>query len=176
MQSQEHGFYVNIIRMGGSFVVRRTYRPHSNQEPKFQALSRLIFGRNDYKDYSMFQKRIVTSNSPVTSVVVDGTPYYYFHSAALGDCRLIQIAEDANLTPAPKPYATKPLSKGEKLEMLMDCGERLHQRYWLFYRQYDALPESDWKARKAIFAKMESVNNASTRLIKKIKHLVCESR
>lgn len=124
----------------------------------------------------MFQKRIVTSNSPVTSVSIDVTPHHYFHSEALGKCRAILIAEDENLTPAAKPYATKPLSKGEKLEMLMDCGERLHQRYWSLYRQYDALPDSDWKGRKALFSRMEQVNNASTRLIKKIKQVVCESR
>jgi hypothetical protein len=123
----------------------------------------------------MKDKRIVVTDSPVTTINVAGTPHHYFHSAKLGKVRAIRIAENENLAPGSKHYATKPLSKGEKLEALMDCGERLHQRYWSFYRQYDALPESDWKARKALFARMERVNDASTRLIKKIKLLVCES-
>lgn len=45
----------------------------------------------------MFQKRIVTSNSPVTSVSIDGTPHHYFHSEALGKCRAILIADSENL-------------------------------------------------------------------------------
>jgi hypothetical protein len=123
----------------------------------------------------MEEHRIVASNVPVTTIRVAGKPHHYFHSKALGKVRAIRIAENENLAPGSKHYATKPLSKGEQLEMLMDCGERLHKRYWSLYCQYDALPESDWKARKALFARMERVNDASTRLIKKIKLLVCES-
>lgn len=124
----------------------------------------------------MKEKRIVTSNAPVTTICVQGTKHHYFHSDRYGRCRAIQIADDVNLTPAVKPYATKPLSKGEKLEALMDCGERLHKRYFLLWTEYDALPESDWKARKALFAKMDAINDASIRVSRKIGLLFTESR
>ena len=124
----------------------------------------------------MKEHRIVASNAIVTPVIIGVTPHHYFHSEKLGKCRAILIAPDENLASVAKPYATKPLSKGEQLEMLMDCGERLHQRYFLLYTQYDALTDSDWKARKALLVKMNAVNDASTRLTKKIKLLVCESR
>ena len=123
------------------------------------------------KDY-----RIVASNAPVTTIQVAGTPHHYFHSERLGKVRAIRIAENENLTSPAKPYATKPLSKGEQLEALMDCGERLHKRYWSLYVQYDALPESDRKGRKALFAKMEAVNDASIRVSRKIGLLFTESR
>lgn len=124
----------------------------------------------------MKEHRIVTSNAPVTCLLVDGTPHHYFHSEKLGKCRAIQIAENENLEPGSKHYATKPLSKGEKLEMLMDCGERLQKRYWLFWAEYDALPESDRKSRNAIFAKMENVHRASNRITQRICHLLVEKR
>jgi hypothetical protein len=150
--------------------------PTSDKEPKFQALSRLIFGRIIQENYSMFYERIVTSNAPVTSVNVDGRPHHYFHSEKLGKCRALVISEDVNLGHAPGPYATKPLGKGEQLESLMDCGERLHKRYWSLWIEYDALPESDNKGRKALLAKMDMVNDASIRVSRKIGLLFSESR
>lgn len=124
----------------------------------------------------MKEYRIVASNAPVTSVTIGVTPHHYFHSKKLGKCRLIHIADDVNLTPAPKPHATKPLSKGEQLEALMDCGERLQSRYWSFWYQYDALPENDRKGRKALLSKMDAVHAASIRISRKIGLLFAESR
>jgi len=48
----------------------------------------------------MKDKRIVATDSPVTTVIVSGTPHHYFHSQALGKCRAILIAPDENLSPA----------------------------------------------------------------------------
>ena len=123
----------------------------------------------------MKEHRIVASNAPVTTINVAGTPHHYFHSERLGKVRLIQIAENENLTSPAKPYATKPLSKGEQLEMLMTCGERLHQRYFLLYTEYDALPESARKARKELFARMERVYQGQKRVARKIGFLFTES-
>jgi hypothetical protein len=116
----------------------------------------------------MKDKRIVTSNSPVTSVTIDGTPRHYFHSAKLGKCRAILIAENANLTPTPKPYATKPLSKGEQLEALMDCGERLHQRFWSLYPVYCELADDDYLGRDELWTKIERIHKAQRRVTRKI--------
>lgn len=49
----------------------------------------------------MKRTRIVPSSSPVTTVVVSGTPHHYCHSEALGRIRAIVIAPDENL---PVPY------------------------------------------------------------------------
>lgn len=124
----------------------------------------------------MKEYQIHTSDAPVTSVILDGRPHHYFQSEAMGDCRAIRIAENENLAPGSKHYHTRPLSKGEQLEMLMDCGERLQSRYWLFWALYDALPEHDYKGRKALFAKMDAVHDASIRLSRKIGLLFAESR
>lgn len=123
------------------------------------------------KDY-----RIVASNAPVTTINVAGTPHHYFHSKVLGNIRAIRIAENVNLDSSSQAYATKPLSKGEQLEALMDCGERLHKRYLPLYQQYCAMPESDWKGRNALFARIERIHQASTRVARKIGLLFTESR
>lgn len=51
----------------------------------------------------MKYKRIVASNKPVTTVVVQGTPYHYCHSEALGKIRAIIIPQDENLPASPAP-------------------------------------------------------------------------
>jgi hypothetical protein len=146
-----------------------------DKEPKFQALARPILRRITHKDYSMKEYRIVPSNEPVTSIDVAGTPHHYFHSKKLGDCRAILIADDVNLTAAPKPRPTKPLSKGDKLDALMTCGERLRKRYRSLGDEHKALPESDRKGRKALFARMERVYQAMKRVSRKIGLLFSES-
>lgn len=123
------------------------------------------------KDY-----RIVASNAPVTTINVAGTPYHYCHTKALGNIRAIRIAENVNLDSSSQAYATKPLSKGEQLEALMDCGERLHKRYWSLCDEHNALPENDRKGRKALFARMERVYQANKRVARKIGLLFTESR
>lgn len=123
----------------------------------------------------MKEYRIVPSNAPVTSINVAGTSHHYFHSEKLGRLRAIRIAEDVNLDSSSQPYATKPLSKGEQLEMLMSCGERLHKRYWSLCDEHNALPESDRKGRKELFARMERVYQANKRVARKIGLLFSES-
>lgn len=124
----------------------------------------------------MKEHRIVASNAPVTTVIIGVTPHHYFHSEKLGKVRAIRIAENVNLQPGSKHYETNPLSKGEQLEALMDCGERLQSRYWSFWYQYDALPENDRKGRKALLSKMDAVHAASIRVSRKIGLLFAESR
>lgn len=124
----------------------------------------------------MKEYRIVTSNAPATSVNVAGRPHHYFHSERLGKVRMIHIAEEKNIAPAPKPYATKPLSKGEQLEMLMDCGERLQKRYYSLYVQHCGMPEHDREGRKALWERMERIHQGSTRVSRKIGLLFTESR
>jgi hypothetical protein len=123
----------------------------------------------------MKEHRIVASNAPVTTIKVAGRPHHYFHSEKLGKVRAIRIAENENLAPGSKHYATPPLSKGEQLEMLMDCGERLHKRYWSLCDEYNALPESARKARKELFARMERVYQGQKRVARKIGLLFTES-
>ena len=52
----------------------------------------------------MKRTRIVPSSSPVTTICVQGKPYHYCHSKALGKIRAIIISPDENL---PSPAATK---------------------------------------------------------------------
>lgn len=68
---------------------------------------------------------------------------------------------------------TNTLSKGQCLEMLMDCDDRLHNRYnryWMLYRAFaDIGLHSE---AKHWLAKCDNVNNASTRIAKKINRLL----
>jgi hypothetical protein len=62
--------------------------------------------------------------------------------------------------------AEKPLSKGDKLSILMDCSERLHNRFITFF---DALTvENDFKKRDALLAKCQNVQKAARRVTRKI--------
>lgn len=124
----------------------------------------------------MKEYRIVTSNAPVATVNVDSRPHHYFHSEKLGKVRMIHIAEDENLAPVAKPYATKPLSKGEQLEMLLDCGERLQKRYYSLYVQHCGMPDGDRKSRNALWRRMERIYQGMTRVNRKIGLLFTESR
>jgi hypothetical protein len=116
----------------------------------------------------MKDQRIVATDSPVTCVTIDGRPHHYFHSEKLGKCRALLISEDVNLSHAAKPYATKPLSKGEKLEMLMDCGERLHERFILAFDALRTLPDCDHKGRDKALAKVQRIQKANRRVNRKI--------
>lgn len=124
----------------------------------------------------MIHRRIVVSSAPVTTIDVQGTSHHFFHSERLGKCRAILIAEDENIAPAPKPYATKPLSKGEQLEALMDCSDRLHRRFMSAYDALHATPYSESEAREAAFEKAKRIQKANRRLNRKIAWLLDESR
>lgn len=114
--------------------------------------------------------RILQENRPA--------PFQFTHEGAaqLLDHKRGLIAADVNILPTPnatnKPYACPPLSKGEQLEILMDCGERLHKRFQAAYRAIHALPESDYKGRNAAYKKLTRVQNASNRLTRKITDLL----
>ena len=75
-----------------------------------------------------------------------------------------EVIEEALREDAEK--ADKPLSKGDKLSILMDCGERLHKRFWVFFNALQA--ETDNKARNALLAKINNVQKASRRVTRKI--------
>lgn len=146
----------------------------------------------------MKRKRIVASNKPVTTVVVQGNPHHYCHSKALGKIRVILIDPDENI-PVPfvltqkakdlvekshveliheeielfeQEQAVKELSKGDKLALLINCGNRLHDRFQLAREALDFLPENDYEGRKKAFAYMKRVNDASDRIVNKISELI----
>lgn len=62
--------------------------------------------------------------------------------------------------------AEKPLPKGDKLAILMDCSNRLHDRFMTFFDALQA--ETDFKKRDALLAKCKNVQKASRRVTRKI--------
>jgi hypothetical protein len=164
---------INIIRMCRRDSFHRDDGTHLQIKAQSQALSRPILRLLTYKDYSMKERRIVASSSPVTTIRVQGQDRHFFHSRTLGKCRAVLIAPDENL---PSPYATGPLTKGEKLEALLDCADRLSRRYWAAYTVYEMLPDTDAKGRREIFNRMERIHLASNRVTRLIKTLLTESQ
>lgn len=49
----------------------------------------------------MKRYKVTPSEAPVTSITVEGVPWHYFHSNALGRCRAIIISPDENLLDLP---------------------------------------------------------------------------
>lgn len=45
----------------------------------------------------MKEKRVVPSNAPLTTILVNGQAQHYFHSEVLGKCRAIVITDTENL-------------------------------------------------------------------------------
>lgn len=80
--------------------------------------------------------KVKPSHVPVTSIPIDGLPHHYFHSHVLGRCRAIIIAENENL----------PMSKGDKLETLMRCNDRLAARFDAYWLKLQAARDSESKA------------------------------
>lgn len=142
----------------------------------------------------MKHKRIVPSAKPVTSIRVAGKPYHYFHSDALGKCRAILISDDENL---PRPTtqshrqmidemidefeaeiaakkAPKQLSKGEKLELLMNCSERLNGRLGRYFANY--MQASDHESKNYWWSKVRATQKANTRVLAKIGLLFVENQ
>jgi hypothetical protein len=126
----------------------------------------------------------------VTSISVNGKAHHYFHSEALGNCRAIIISDAENL-PSPaaeKSHASmvndeidiyeqelakkvkKPqkntLSKGDKLDMLMNCSARLQSRIDRYFKNYQEASDRD--SRDYWWDRMRSAEKANTRVIHKI--------
>jgi hypothetical protein len=150
----------------------------------------------------MKEHRVKPSKAAVTTIDVSGRQHHYTHSKKLGKIRAILIDEDENqaipyqltahakvalaeskrlkleqdsqhkLVQEQAAQAPKTLSKGDKLKILMDAADRLHKRYWAFYKLYSACEENDHKGRANAFAKMERVHKASNRILQKIKALL----
>lgn len=146
----------------------------------------------------MKYKQIVASSKPVTTVVVSGKPHHYFHSEALGKCRAIIISDAENL---PRPTtekshadlvneeidlyeqqtAKKPqtpqkntLSKGDKLEMLMNCSARLQSRIDLYFKNY--LQAKDQDSSDFWWNKVRAAQKADNRVLRKIGILFVDSQ
>ena len=68
--------------------------------------------------------------------------------------------------------ASKPLSTGDKLAILMNCSNRLHERFITCFDALRALPETDSKNRHAMLAKCQNVQKASRRVTRKITWLL----
>jgi hypothetical protein len=62
--------------------------------------------------------------------------------------------------------AKKPLSQGDKLSILMDCSQRLHERFLAFFSAL--VDEKDFKKRDALLIKCQNVQKASRRVTRKI--------
>lgn len=152
----------------------------------------------------MKEYRVKPSKAAVTTIDVASRHHHYFHSESLGKSRAILISPDENLpvpfqlTDKAKTFlaeskrpkleqdsqeslvqeqaapAPKILSKGEQLEVLMNCSKRLHRRWEKYYYAIYALPENDLKGRNAAFAKLERVHKAVSRLSKRIQALILE--
>lgn len=132
----------------------------------------------------MKRYKVVPSKAPVTSIKVEGVPWHYFHSNALGRCRAIIISPAENLPVpiAPTPMAieaieeshkqaakTALLSKGEKIAMLMDCNDRLGFRFaeaWVKFQN-----ASDKESKAFWLAKSTRIQRALTRISKKIANI-----
>jgi hypothetical protein len=128
--------------------------------------------------------KVTPSKAPVTRITVEGVPWHFFHSKLLGRCRAIVIAEDENL-PVPLALTPKaidlieasrkeatpaaPLSKGQKLAILMDCDDRLNFRFaeaWVkFKKARDNESKAYWLAKSTV------IQRAMMRLSKKISKL-----
>ncbi len=117
--------------------------------------------------------RILQENRPA--------PFQFTHKGAalVFDHKRGLIAADVNILPtssATKSYACPPLSKGEQLEMLMDCADRLHKRWQAYYDAIYALPESDLKGRNKAFDRLDRVHKACSRVSRQISQLLDESK
>jgi hypothetical protein len=65
----------------------------------------------------------------------------------------------------------KPLSKGDTLAILMDCSDRLNQRWLAAWEAYTALPVNHVEKNGA-FKKVNAINRASARVTKKVVYLL----
>lgn len=133
--------------------------------------------------------KVVPSKSPVTSWDVNGRMHAYFTSSVLGRCRAILLQDcpvPYELTPQALAFIKKekshvelmneeielfekqaPLSKGDKLAILMNCSDRLHKRWLAAWDAYRACPVNHVSC-NAAFAKLDRITKANTRLSKKI--------
>jgi hypothetical protein len=133
----------------------------------------------------MKEHRIVPANLPITTIHVDGQPHHYFQSEKLGKCRAIVIApphsekshvdmvnEEIDLYEQESPKKAEipqknMLSKGKRLEILMDCSDRLHQRWLAAWDTYNAIPVNHVR-RIAAWKKLDTLTKANSRVSRKI--------
>ena len=113
----------------------------------------------------MKQVQIRVAHVPTDTVVFNGQPRHYWQAES-GSYYAI-LADDL---PNPSPLPEKPLSKGLKLEKLMDCSDRLDERYNRYYADYQAEPDTPRK--KELWAKCLAVWQAEQRISKKIAKLL----
>jgi hypothetical protein len=133
----------------------------------------------------MKEYRVTPSKATVTSIDVAGCPRHYFQSEKLGKCRAIVIAlphsekshadmvneeidlyEQESAKNAKNPQKNT-LSKGKRLEILMDCSDRLHKRWLAAWDAYNALPEFAVERNKA-FQTLDRITKANSRVTRKI--------
>lgn len=140
--------------------------------------------------------KVVPSKSPVTSYEANGRMHAYFTSSVLGRCRAILLQDcpvPYELTPQAIAFIKNekshvdlvneeielfekqaPLSKGDKLAILMNCSDRLHKRWLAAWDAYRAIPKNN-VGLIAAFAKLDRLTKANTRLSKKIAMILDES-
>lgn len=116
----------------------------------------------------MKYKRIVASTKPVTTIRVAGKAHHFFHSEALGKCRAIIISPDENLPAA--PTNAKHLSKGDKLDNLMNCSKRLGDRIRCYLDNY--LKASDYESKRYWWEKLRAAEKGDSRVIRKMRELL----
>lgn len=107
------------------------------------------------------QKFRVDSNE-VLSLGSSPTKHYFFSGGNLYQGILV----------ADLPSPSRPeMSKGQKLEILMDCSDRLHERYERYFAEYQAAIGTRQSSK--LWTKFLAVHKAEMRISKKITDLVC---
>lgn len=114
----------------------------------------------------MKEQNIRVVEATVSTVVISETPRHFFKTAQGTFCAVMAD----NLPKPPAPPNEKPLSKGDKLKILMDCDDRLYARYQAFFSAYEA--ESSESKKNALWTKVKAVNKALNRVSKKIADLL----
>lgn len=122
----------------------------------------------------MKEYRIIPSEAVVVSINVAYQRRHYFNSKKLGFC----YAFEPTTPPDEKSHVDlvnelideieqKPLSKGDKLAILMDCSDRIHNRWLEAFDAMHAIPENH-VSRNAAFQKCKRLHDATSRITRKI--------
>lgn len=136
--------------------------------------------------------KVVPKPMSHVTIEVEGQPRHFFDHPTLGKCQAIPIDESVNFQLTPQGLAfvrnskshvdlvnelideieqNPPLSKGDKLAILMDCSDRLNKRWLAAWDAYKATPVNH-VSRIAAFAKLDRITKANTRLTRKITALL----
>lgn len=97
--------------------------------------------------------KVKPSKAPVTSISVEGVPWHYFHSNALGRCRAIVISPTENLLTS-KPYAA--MRNDELLAYLQEVENRLDELWYPQTVLSDAEYENLMIVWRALWKEVES--------------------